>query len=155
MAVRHYRPLEVFPNLFRRFIEDASTEEGVFEFVENFKPLTYDGLRGKAEVVREIIDQAQSMFEALRGGIIATPLNRLIASIETDRNGQMRLKVRPACLLDALWLQLALAKSVSNFRECRQCQKSFMAGRGTNRRADAKFCSVECKTKYFSLKRSQ
>ena len=95
------------------------------------------------------------MSEVLRGGIIAMPLNRLIASIETDHKGEIRLKVRPACLLDALWLQLALAKSVSKFRECRQCQKSFMAGGGSGRRMDAKFCSIECKTKYFSLKRSR
>jgi hypothetical protein len=154
-SLQRYRPLEVFPNLFRRFVEVATSEKGVMGFVEKFGPLTHDGLRGKAEVVAEVIDQAQSMSEVLRGEIVAMPLSRLVASIETDRNGKIRLKVRPACLLDALWLQLALAKSVSKFRECRQCQKSFMAGRGTDRRADAKFCSVECKTRYFSLKRSR
>jgi hypothetical protein len=155
-SLQRYRPLEVFPpNLFKLFIDEASSEKGVLEFVRKFGPLTYDGLRGKGEVVPDVIDQARSMSEVLRGGIIAMPLNRLIASIETDNKGKIRLRVRPACLLDALWLQLALAKSVSKFRECRQCQKSFMAGGGAGRRADAQFCSAECKARYFSLKRSR
>ena len=40
-----------------------------------------------------VIDQAQSMNDVLHGGIVAMPLNRLIASIETDRNN----RVSPQC----------------------------------------------------------
>jgi hypothetical protein len=45
--------------------------------------------------------------------LVAVPLvchYKLNASIVTDHNA-MRLKVSPACLLDALWLQLAQAQS--------------------------------------------
>lgn len=154
--LQSYRPLDDYPpNLFKLFIEEATSEEDVFEFVKKFGPLTYEGLQEKGDVVWKVIDQAQSMSKILRGEIVALPLNRLIASIHTDRKAGIRLNVRPACLLDALWLQLAQAKSVNKFRECRYCKKQFMAGPGTKRRADAKFCSVECKTRYFSLNRTR
>ena len=153
--LKSYQPFETVSRLHTQFIDMAKTETGVLKFVKAFGPLTQEGLRGEGEDVRYVIDQAEEMSEVLRGRIIAMPLNRLIASIETDRNNITSLKVRPACLLDALWLQVAQAKSVSKVRECRQCGEPFRAGRGTDRRADAKFCSPECKTKYFSLKRSR
>jgi hypothetical protein len=153
-TLQSYRPLEFFPNLFSRFIDMAKSENGVLEFVEKFGPLTHDGLRRDGDVVPAVIDQAENMSQVLRGRIIAMPLNSLNASLVTERN-DIRLKVSPACLIDALWLQLAQAKSVTNFRECPQCHRSFMTGRRTNRRADAKFCSIECKTKFHSLERSR
>ena len=154
-ALQSYRPLEV-PRLFSRFINKAKSENGVLEFVERFahRPLTHDGLHRNGDVVPAVIDQAENMSQALRGQIIAKPLNRLNASIVTD-NGRMRLKVRPECLLDALWLQLAQAKSVTNFRECLHCHGSFIAGGGADRRADAKFCSDECRIEFNSRKRSR
>ena len=152
--LQSYQPFETVSRLHDQFLGMATTEAGVLKFVEAFGPLTQEGLRGRGEDVRHVIDQAQEMIEVLRGGVLAMPLNRLIASIESDRNNGVHLKIRPACLLDALWLQVAQAKSVSKFRKCRRCGEQFRAGPGTNRRADAKFCSVECKTKHFSLKRS-
>jgi hypothetical protein len=152
-ALQSYRPLE-YPRLFIRFIDTAKSENGVLEFVERFGPLTHDGLQRDGDVVPAVIDQAENMSQALRGQIIAMPLNQLIASIVTD-NGRMRLKVRPACLLDALWLQLAQAKSVTNFRECLHCHGPFIAGGGADRRADAKFCSDECRIEFNSRKRSR
>jgi hypothetical protein len=152
-ALQSYRPLEV-PRLFSRFINKAKSENGVLEFVERFGPLTHDGLHRNGDVVPAVIEQAENMSQALRGQIIAMPLHSLNASIVTD-NGRMRLKVRPACLLDALWLQLAQAKSVTNFRECLHCHGSFIAGGGADRRADAKFCSDECRIEFNSRKRSR
>jgi hypothetical protein len=87
--------------------------------------------------------------------MVAIPLNKLNVTILANHKGEMRLKVSPACLLDALWLQLAQAKSVTTFRDCLECGKSFAVGKGTNRRADAKFCSDECRVKYNSLQRSR
>ena len=132
------------------------TEAGVLEFIERFGPLTYNGLRKDGEVVTAIIDHAIEMSEAASGRIVAMALNKLKASIVTEHNS-MRLKVSPECLLDALWLQLAQAKSggMASFRECLQCRALFATGIGTDRRADAKFCSDECRIKFNSLKRSR
>jgi hypothetical protein len=151
-ALQSYRPLEV-PRLISRFIDEAKSENGVFEFVKKFGPLTYDGLHRNGDVVPALIDQAENMSQTLRGRIIAIPLNRLNASIMTD-NGRIRLKISPACLLDALWLLLVQAKSVTNFRECLHCHRLFMAGGGADRRADAKFCSDICRVEFNSRKRS-
>src|SRR5262249_8260597 len=152
-ALQPYRPLDI-PSLFRRFIDMSRSDEDVLKFVEKFGPLTHDGLRRNGDIVPAVIEQAETMSQALRGRIIAMPLNKLNVSIVTDHNSGMRLKMHPACLLDALWLQLAQAKSVTNFRECLQCGRSFMAG-GAGRRADAKFCSDKCRIEFNSLKRSR
>lgn len=146
-ALQSYRPLDRFPNLFRQFIETAKSEKGVLEFVEKFGPLTNQGLRGKGDIVLDMVDQAKAM---MRPG--SMHLNKLSASIVQDHN-EMRLKVSPACLLDALWLQLAQANIRS--RECRYCHEPFLAGVAVGRRRDAKFCSDECRIAFNSLKRSQ
>jgi hypothetical protein len=155
-SLQSYRPLDKFPNLFRYFIGMPHTEAGVLEFIEKFGPLTYDGLKKDGEVVPEVISWAEQMSLAVRGQIIAMPLNRLNASIVTEQGG-MRLKVSPACLRDALWLQLAQARTggSADFRECLQCQTLFATGIGTDRRADAKFCSDACRITFNSLKRSR
>jgi len=154
-ALQSYRPLEVFPKLFKRFIDMATSEKGLKDFIERFGPLTHDGLREHGDSVPHLLRHAEDMSQTLRGRLIGMPLNALNVAIETDEKRHMRLKVSPACLLDALWLQLVQEKSVTNFRECPQCHRTFMTGRGTDRREDAKFCSFECKTKFHSLQRSR
>lgn len=155
-TLQSYRPLDDFPNLFRYFVGMPRSENGVLEFVKRFGPLTYDGLHKEGDVVPKIVDWASDMSQVLRGAIVGMPLNKLNASIVTDHNG-MRLKVLPTCLLDALWLQLAQVKSrgSANFRECLRCRNLFMAGASADRRADAKFCSDECRIEFNSLKRSR
>jgi hypothetical protein len=145
--LQSYQPLDKFPNLFRQFIDMATSEKGVLEFINKFGPLSIQGLRGKGDVVPAIMDQAQAM---IRPGTMQ--LNKLNASIMQDRN-EMRLKVSPVCLLDALWLQLAQANTRS--QECRQCHKAFLVGVAVGRRRDARFCSDECRIEFNSLKRSR
>ena len=125
----------------------ARSEAGVLKFVEKFGPLTHNGLRGKGEIVPEIMDQAEAM---VRDG--ARGLGKFKAWIEVDHEG-MRLKVRPSCLLDALWLLLAQTNTRS--RVCQQCRKPFPIGVAVGRRKDAKFCSDECRIKFNSLERSR
>jgi hypothetical protein len=159
--LQSYRPLDEFPTLFRHFIQASRTEAGVLGFVQKFGPLTHaalqrrDGIRN-GDVVLDIIDSAEEMVKLLRGGIVAMPLKQLNASVVTEADG-IRLKVGPACLLDALWLQLAQAKSggKASFRECLQCHTLFATGVGTDRRADAKFCSDKCRITFNSLERSR
>src|SRR5262249_14375276 len=143
-ALQSYRPLEI-PKIVDHFIRTATSEVGVLRFVEKFGPLTSEGLRGKGDVVPEIVDQAKAM---LRPG--ATSLNKLNASIVIDHE-EMRLKVWPACLLDALWLQLV--KDNARTAECPQCHEPFRIGVG--RRKDARFCSEDCRIKFNSLERSR
>jgi len=150
--LQRYRPLDKFENLFEHFIRKAKSESGVLEFINAYGPLTNDGLRRGGEVVPRMIDAAAEMAKA--GSIVAMPLNKLNVSIVKD-NGRMRLKISPACLLDALWLQLAQASGSGSFRECVKCGKPFVAGVRGNRRADARFCSDKCRIEFNSLQRSR
>ena len=140
--LERYQPLKI-PNLFRKFIDMSRSDEGLLKFVETYGPLTHHGLRGNGEIVPEIIRQAEDMSQVVRGGILSMPLSKLNASIVTDHNA-IRLKVSPACLLDALWLQLAQVQSGPNkakLRFCAQCDKPLDA----DKRSDAKFCSDKCR----------
>jgi len=150
--LQRYRPLDEFENLFEHFIRKAKSEGGVLEFVNAYGPLTKDGLRRGVEVVPQIIDAAEEMAKA--DSIAAMTLNRLNVSIVND-NGRMRLEVSPACLLDALWLELAQASGSGRLRECGNCRKPFVAGPRGNRRADARFCSDKCRIEFNSLLRSR
>jgi hypothetical protein len=153
-ALQSYRPL-VDEFLSTRVVEQfmaTTSEQGMLEFVKTFGPLTHDGLRGKGEIVPALIEQAETMSQVIHGGIVAMPLNKLNAAIIAD-NIALRLKLSPANLLDALWLQLAQSNRHS-FRHCLQCGKSFVIGSG-HRRTDAKFCSDDCRIEYNSLRRSR
>jgi hypothetical protein len=153
-ALQSYQPFKI-PNLFKRFIDAARSNEDMLAFVQKFGPLTNDGLRGKGDVVAELIEHADNMMQTFRGQMVAMPLKKLNVLLMANHKGEVTLKVSPGCLLDALWLELAQSKSVTKIRECLQCQRPFMVGKGTNRRADAKFCSDECRVKYNSLQRSR
>ncbi len=145
-ALQHYQPLKI-AGLFRKFIDMSRSDEGVLKFVETYGPLTHDGLRRNGDIVPAMINQAEEMFEVVRGRIVGMPLNKLNVSIVTGHSGEIRLKVTPACLLDALWLQLAQAQSGPNktkLRFCAQCDKPLDA----DKRADAKFCSDKCRVNY-------
>src|SRR5262249_45975617 len=150
--LERYRPLNEFENLFEHFIRKAKSEGGVLEFINAFGPLTNDGLRRGGEVVPRMIEVAEEMAKA--DSIVAMSLHKLNVSIVTE-NGRMRLKVSPACLLDALWLQLVQASGSGSFRECAKCHRPFVAGVRGNRRADARFCSDECRIEFNSLQRSR
>ena len=68
----------------------------------------------------------------------------------------LKWELRPASLLDALWLQLGQALTADvQFRKCEHCTEFFVAGRGTGRRLDAKFCSDEHRIAFNSFKRSR
>jgi hypothetical protein len=68
----------------------------------------------------------------------------------------LKWELRPATLLDALWLQLGQAvTSEAHFQQCEHCGEFFVAGRGTGRRLDAKFCCDEHRIAFNSLKRSK
>jgi hypothetical protein len=146
--LQSYRPLEHFPALASQFAQMATSETGVLRFVERFGPLTHDGLSEKGELVFKVMDEAQAMLWP--GG--TRLMKKLYASISLIGD-EVRLKVRPACLLDALWLQLA--QTNTRAKQCPQCRKPFLIGVAVRRRKDARFCSDECRIKFNSLERSR
>jgi hypothetical protein len=137
-----YQPLDEFPDLWARFAK-ITNREGVVEFVRAYGPLTREGLRGKGEIIEDILREAESMRRQIVG-------DRLYAQIDIGQ-----LSVRPGNLRDALWLQYSKAKSEGRANRCRQCGRLFAKGPNAGRRRDAIFCSVECKDKFKSLARSQ
>jgi hypothetical protein len=141
-----YEPLRI-ETLFEHFSR-LRTEDDVLKFVETYGPLTDSGTRrGKGDNVRELIEEAKDM----RSRTGRPPWN-LYVSINPTRD-ELRLRVRPACLLDAIWLQYAQANTRS--RECPQCHEQFLVGAAAGRRADAEYCSEQCRVKFNSLKRSR
>lgn len=111
----------------------------------------------EGDIVDDAIDQAKEMAEVFEGGIYGgMTLKAPYVSIEA-KDRKIALRVRPACLLDAMWLQLAQSQSVPNVRKCQQCHSAFIAGgRGRDcRRGDAKFCSEHCRIRFNSLARSR
>jgi hypothetical protein len=85
------------------------------------------------------------------------PPSDLSAAIVWDAVKQRLFwKFRPRTLLDGLWLQCGQAISRgAEIRDCAQCGVWFEAGRGSGRRAGAKFCSEEHKIAFHSHKRSK
>jgi hypothetical protein len=140
-----YQPLEI-GDLFERFSR-VKTEGDVLKFVETYGPLTLGGSRGKGDIVEDVRDEARHMRSR-----VSKALGKLNVTIDSIGD-ETQLRVRPACLLDALWLQYAQANTRS--RECPQCHERFLVGVEAGRRADAKFCSAECQKKFNSLKRSR
>jgi hypothetical protein len=165
------RPLSSTDTLFRIFAHMATTPEGVLEFVQRYGPLTGDGWNAtKGEEVRRVIPHALRMNQILeshagkwkRPGFpedhreTGQPVS-LEAWVRWDRAAkEFKWSLRPNTMLDALWLQLGqwLTSGVQ-IRACQRCGQWFEAGRGTGRRADAKFCSEEHKIAFHSLKRSR
>jgi hypothetical protein len=165
------RPLSSTDTLFRIFAHMATTPEGVLDFVQRYGPLTWDGWDAtKGELVRRVIPHAQRMSQILesRAGKWKRPgfpedhretgaPSSVDAWVVWDRTAkEFKWSLRPKTLLDALWLQLGQWLTLgTQIRGCQHCGQLFEAGRGTGRRADAKFCSDEHKIAFHSLKRSR
>jgi hypothetical protein len=152
VAVERYQPLEKFPDLYARFA-DLRSQDDVAKFIRTFGPLTEEGFPdGKGDDLFAMLGQAQSIRAGnLHVGIVFTKLN---ASLVAERDG-LHLKIAPANLLEALWLQFAQAASKGLANRCKQCGALFATGPDAKRRRGAEFCSLECKTKYHSKIRSR
>jgi hypothetical protein len=147
-----YQPLKEFPDLYAQFAKLRSQED-VVKFIRAYGPLTEEGLHGgKGDDTFHGLVQAECMgARNLHVGMVICTLN---AKLVADHNG-IHLKAEPSNLLDALWLQFAQAVSKGLANRCEQCGKVYATGPDTKRRRHTKFCSVKCKTKYHSLKRSR
>ncbi len=138
-----YRPLDEFQTLWERFARIEKREDAV-EFVRAYGPLSREGLRGKGDAIVDILLEAESMQSGSIGKVT------LDASVADGT-----LRISPRSLLDAIWLQYTKIKSEGRANRCPQCRALFAKGPDTGRRADAKFCSDECRVKLNSLARSR
>ena len=156
------RPLRLndYPMLFNEFAK-VSTSHGLLAFVTQYGPLTYAGVAGAAgDVVPSLLDQAKRMKGRLkpqRWKIAPDiPITRLMASLSTDRKGTVSLKIFPATLLDALWLQFSQALTEgAEMHQCKHCQGWFPVGGKSGRRLVAEFCTDEHRKRFNSLARSR
>lgn len=165
-----YRPLEQFETLYAIFARVTNARELV-DFANKFGPLTDDGY-GHGDNVERILEDAGNMRRLLtalskdsdhartlrKAGIARFSLGNPVdvAVVPDEDTGRIKLSFQPRSLLDGLWLQMASAiSSGAAVRSCRLCGEWFEAGPGTDRRADAQFCSAEHKADYFSLQRSR
>jgi hypothetical protein len=152
VSLERYQPLKEFPDLYARFAKLRSQDD-VIKFIRTFGPLTEEGLRGgKGDNTFTALRQAESMAAGnLHVGLVFCELN---AKLIAEHDG-IHLKIEPNNLREALWLQFAQAASKGLANRCKLCGELFATGPDTKRRRGAEFCSVQCKTKYHSLKRSR
>jgi hypothetical protein len=163
----HCQPLDSSQTLFRIFANEATTPEGVLDFVQRYGPLTYGG-NDDGDGVGEVIRRAEIMRDTLKW-VSGQPRRRmdeetffgpgvpLFARLDWDRKSRSAVwKFSPSTLIDGLWLQFgqAVTRGVQ-IRTCMHCGDLFETGLGTGRRLDAKFCSDEHRIAFNSLKRSK
>jgi hypothetical protein len=150
--------LNDYPLLFSEFT-NVQTPQALLEFITRYGPLTH-AADGTGDVVPRLLDQAKQMKKRLqpRRAKIAPdiPITRLFASLFTDRQGTLSLKIFPTTLLDALWLQFAQALiEGKEMHQCKHCQGWFPVGGRSGRRLVAQFCSDEHRKRFNSLERSR
>jgi hypothetical protein len=164
-----YRPLDLFDWLYAEFAKIHAADD-VLHFVERYGPLTKDGLdTNTGELVEGVLAHADAMrdlFGFLSGdrahrakviaGLQMWPFAELEVTLELDAASEdLKLRLCPTSLLDAIWLQAAQElSSGAAVRQCRHCGDWFETGPRTGRRADAKFCSDVHRIAFNSLKRS-
>lgn len=161
-----HRPLDKTRTLFLVFARSAVTAAGVLQFIQQYGPLTRQGLI-EGESVPAVIREAQKMADLLgyyypgrrsRARRLALPYVRLgtidaYLELET-RTKRPQLELSPSDLLAGLWLQLAEEMSQGmRIHQCKHCGTWFEAGPATGRRGDAEYCSREHQIKFNSLKR--
>jgi hypothetical protein len=145
--------------------------DDVLYFIERFGPLTKNGLdTSKGELVDGILAHSDAMRDlfmvlsgdrARRAKLIAdlrmSPFADLDITLELDPASEdLKVRLCPTSLLDAIWLQAARElSSGAAVRQCRHCGDWFETGPRTGRRADAKFCSDEHRIVFNSLKRTK
>jgi hypothetical protein len=163
-----HRPLDKFSDLFKSFSK-IKTSEDVLHFIQEFGPLTVDGLSpDHGENVESVVQYAHAFDKWLRStsvrgrkqlaswiGSEGQKFANLEASLVADSPGVIHLRVTPKSLLGGLWLQLAQnLASGTDIRTCEHCGEWFEVGPQAGRRLDSRFCKDEHRILHNSLKRS-
>jgi hypothetical protein len=167
-------------DLFRIFLKQATSAEGLLKFMNNYGPLTRAGrdaalgefvptVLDRASVMRRIYGRAAANRKPpsirVAAGTLTKPSFFYDSAISFEASIQLLWNSRhkawewefwPDTLLDALLMQLGqrLAGD-TELRTCRHCGEIFDAGPGTGRRLDAKFCCDAHRISFNSLNRSK
>jgi hypothetical protein len=154
------------PSAHLALADTPQTSEGVMAFANTFGPLKgdrYETLDTWFDAIRRMRNTRNGWIRAeetgdftaflkragrgMRPGITAQGVYPFLEKDETT--GRPRLCLGPENLLDALWLQLAIALDRSeSLQACVECGKWFAikSGRG---RSDKEFCSDACRMRAY------
>ena len=149
-----------YPDLYRRFAE-VDNGLALLNFIKKFGRLADERTdEGAGDSVHYLLDQAKHMqvsieFFEKRKRLPVAQVFDLKAKVIVNRTGRVEKMLLPQTLLQALWLQFIYTPlGGMKLLECKYCHEQFWAGPGTDRRADAKFCSLDHQVLFNSRKRS-
>lgn len=153
-------PIRLRPTLFLDFAELNGSSVSCLAFAERWGLLgLHAGEVGRphhGEFIgdwRSCIKQMNAAVATLREGRLSRktelPAADLSVRLREAPGGGYMLEMIPTSLWSALRLQFAqTAASGTKIRACDHCGTWFEVGQGTTRRADAKFCSDICRTRF-------
>ncbi len=153
------RPLELNNALFRQFADTHNDEAKTIEFANAFGLLTTPPTEEEAlsewyvysDRMRIAIERwVEGQKDEVCTIINDMKLSRLSLRIDVeDWNEPPVLRVSPASLIDAIWVQFAYAVSNNHQQKtCENCGVWFSYGRGTGRTAKSRFHNDRCRAKW-------
>ncbi len=159
-------PILLRPTLFLDFAALDGSAESCLAFAKLWGLL---GLGAEGSELRqgEFISDWQRCIKDMRAAVAAwregrlsrrtdLPAADLKARLREAPGGGYMLELAPPSLWSALRLQFSqTAASDKTIRACDHCGTWFEAGQGTTRRADARFCSDICRTRYHNALKSK
>ena len=171
--IERFDLFERAPALFRDVASAQTTVEGVTKLADGYGPLLRDRLPDVEDwysairamrravaawedakstgdyrrVARLIKNRAGYKFGAT-SNLPGTAANIYLSEDKSTGTG-LRLRIRPSCLADALWVQLTLAiDAKQNLVACVECRKWFPVEAGAAR-SDKRYCSDACKMRAY------
>jgi hypothetical protein len=154
---RQKKNIAHYPQLFRTFA-DIDSWERLLNFVKRFGRLTDEEA---GDNVDDLVEEIREMRKAIafadkhKRHPPMTVFDLKATVVLNSRTRRIEQRVFPQTLLQALKLQFIYEPvSAAKLSECNYCGEQFRAGLGTNRRADAKFCSHKHQVLFNSEKRS-
>jgi hypothetical protein len=144
------RSLELWPSLYVQFANLDPTPENCVEFAKKYGLLGTYRENGDEEPISDWKHHAEQFNRVKRmveGRKLSPQSSDDLRLADIDLRlrplrGQLKLALVPRSLLTAIKLQFAQRiSSGASIRTCQHCGIWFEAGVGTDRRADARFCS--------------
>lgn len=146
-----YAPLETYSGLFMTLAETKTDADSIFQFAEKYGllfevggPVPLEAWRNEINKMKKTVDFWQA--KKAIGVVLASIEHNLNVHLEFIRDDRELVLAPNNTLIDALWLQFALAVSENKiFRHCTWCNTPFHA-KGKQVKAERVFCSNSCKS---------
>lgn len=158
--VLRYRPFELGSAIFREFAATPETQDGIMAFAAKYGRLgssffTSESVHYWCSKIHDLAAAVDTWDECIEKGDL-TPFARVFNTYDlgqvtikfgATRFGERpRLRLEPASLLDAMWIQFGqMADGEAQLKLCDWCPTWFAIGTGTGRRSTARFCSDTCR----------